>query len=193
MRSPGSAPHPAELLRRAATHDERAWTALVTRFTPRIRSVARGHRLSAHDVDDVVQTTWLRLFTHIAAVRDPDKLGAYVHTTARRECLRTLGLSRRERPLDLDAPEPATTGEAEAVVAARERAGALATALGGLPPRHAQLMQMLARDPAPSYADVAAALKMPIGSIGPIRARCLRRLAANPELAEVAGPSHPIG
>jgi hypothetical protein len=54
-------------------------------------------------------------------------------------------------------------------------------------------MQMLARDPAPSYADVAAALKMPIGSIGPIRARCLRRLAANPELAEVAGPSHPIG
>jgi RNA polymerase sigma factor (sigma-70 family) len=177
------------LLQRAAACDERAWATLVARFTPRIRSVARGHRLSAQDTDDVVQATWLQLFTHIAAVRDPDRIGAYLHTTARRECLATLQRAHRERPLEPDAPEPAVADEAEAIVAGRERTAALAAALRGLPPRQARLMRMLASEPAPSYTDIAATLKMPIGSIGPTRARCLRRLAVDPRLAA----SHPIG
>jgi RNA polymerase sigma factor (sigma-70 family) len=174
--------HLAELLQRAARRDEQAWAALVTRFTPRIRTVARGHRLSAQDTDDVVQATWLQLFTHLTSVRDPDRIGAYLHTTARRECLRVLERTPREPAPD--APEPAVAGEADAIVAAHERAAALAAALRDLPPRHAQLMHMLATDT--GYTEIAAALHMPIGSIGPTRGRCLRRLAVHPRLAAVA-------
>jgi hypothetical protein len=35
---------------------------------------------------------------------------------------------------------------------------------------------VLIADPAPSYQQVAASLQIPIGSIGPTRARCLSRL-----------------
>ena len=35
---------------------------------------------------------------------------------------------------------------------------------------------MLAADPRPSYEEIAGALGMPIGSIGPTRARALERL-----------------
>jgi DNA-directed RNA polymerase specialized sigma24 family protein len=45
-----------------------------------------------------------------------------------------------------------------------------------LPEPCRQLLRILMADPPPSYADVSEALSMPIGSIGPTRARCLRRL-----------------
>src|SRR5262245_38990640 len=74
----------------AAARDERAWNALFRRFDARVRAVARAHRLSAHDAEDVAQATWIGLMTHIGSVREPDRVGAYVHTIARRESLRKL-------------------------------------------------------------------------------------------------------
>ena len=40
--------------------------------------------------------------------------------------------------------------------------------------------------PPPAYADVALALDMPIGSIGPIRSRCLEKLRRDDDLRHVA-------
>jgi DNA-directed RNA polymerase specialized sigma24 family protein len=45
-----------------------------------------------------------------------------------------------------------------------------------LPVRCRKLLRVLMASPPPSYAEVAAALGLPIGSIGPTRARCLERL-----------------
>jgi len=39
--------------------------------------------------------------------------------------------------------------------------------------------------PPPTYEELAAALDVPIGSIGPTRARCLDRLRRHPELARL--------
>jgi DNA-directed RNA polymerase specialized sigma24 family protein len=39
-----------------------------------------------------------------------------------------------------------------------------------------QLLLLLLAEPAPSYSQISAALDMPVGSIGPTRARCLRTL-----------------
>ena len=41
-----------------------------------------------------------------------------------------------------------------------------------------RLLRILMADPPPSYQDVAETLTMPVGSIGPTRARCLDRLRA---------------
>ena len=57
-----------------------------------------------------------------------------------------------------------------------ERNAAWRAALAELPPGCQQLMGMLLADPPHSYAEISAALNIPVGSIGPQRARCLQRL-----------------
>src|SRR5215813_12339996 len=86
----------AVLLGRANDGDQKAWNAIVDRFTNLLWSVARGHRLGTADAADVVQTTWLRLVEHLLEIREPERLTAWLITTARRESLRVVGLSRRE-------------------------------------------------------------------------------------------------
>jgi RNA polymerase sigma factor (sigma-70 family) len=163
------------LLAAAGEGDERAWTTLGRRFGARLRAVARAHRLAAHDVEDVVQTTWLRLVEHIHRIRDARALGAWLETTARRESLRILRGARRELPTDdpviADVPAPPVERDLGA-----ERAAALADALTRLPERQRALMSLLTAEPQPSYTDIAQRLEMPIGSIGPTRQRCLARL-----------------
>jgi hypothetical protein len=46
---------------------------------------------------------------------------------------------------------------------------------------------MLAKDPPVSYAEISATLQIPVGSIGPQRARCLERLRKSPALAALIG------
>src|ERR671939_1184885 len=84
------------LLTRANDGDQEAWNAIVDRYTNLLWSVARGHRLGTADAADVVQTTWLRLVEHLQEIREPDRLTAWLITTARRENLRLVGLARRE-------------------------------------------------------------------------------------------------
>jgi RNA polymerase sigma factor (sigma-70 family) len=175
-------------VRAARSGDTRAWAALLERFTSRVRHVARRHRLRAEDVDDVVQTTWLRLLEHLDGVREPAALGAWLETTARRECLRTLRSGEREAPTDVElfADIAAPPMEASALEAA-ERREALAHAVKRLPRRQRALLRLLLDDPAPSYFEIASTLDMPIGSIGPTRARCLARLRQDLQLARVLG------
>ena len=164
-------------MRRAAAGDERAWTALVGRFEKLVWAVARGYRLSAEDAAEVAQTTWLRLAEHIGRLQDPARVGGWLATTARREALRTLRSAGRQIPMGDEVPEiacPAPPPDAELLRG--ERDGALWRAFSRLPARDQALLRLLVSDPMPSYEEIGAALDMPIGSIGPTRARCLERL-----------------
>src|SRR4051795_5305810 len=177
----------AELVRAAAEGDQAAWHGLVDRYNGLVWSVARAHRLSTVDASDVVQTPWLRLVEHLGRLQDPERVGAWLATTARRECLRTLRLSARQVPTEAEQlPDPGTDVPLDAGLLAGERDRALWTAFGGLSERCQVLLRILVADPPPSYEDVSAALDMPIGSIGPTRQRCLDRLRG---LAETAGVS----
>src|SRR5213593_490223 len=89
----------AALLAQAGAGDERAWDALVEQHTRLLWSVARSYRLDQADAADVVQTTWLRLLEHLDRIEDPSRLVGWLVTTARRECLRVLRRSGRERPV----------------------------------------------------------------------------------------------
>ena len=181
---------PADLdavVRAAAAGDGAAWAALVERFAGRIRAVTQAHRLSHHDAEDVMQSTWLRLFEHIASVRVPGAVGAWVATTARRESLRTAQAARRQEPtdhvrLDTEAVEPVDADR----LAAAERRTTMADALRRLSARDAALLALLFAEPAPSYAEISAALDMPVGSIGPTRARSSARLRRDRDLRRLA-------
>ncbi len=158
----------------AGRGDQSAWSALVARFRGRVQRVARSHGLSAHQVDDVAQETWLRLFRNLHRVRDPLALGAWVDTTARRESLRAL---RGHRLEDLTGEELGVDDVAEeGDEQLEERRAALARALATLPERQRTLMECLLAESEPSYADAALRLGIPVGSIGPTRGRCVERL-----------------
>ena len=70
---------------RSAEGDQLAWGRLVTRFTPLLWAVARAHRLSDADASDAVQGTWLRLVENLGRIREPERVGAWLATTCRRE------------------------------------------------------------------------------------------------------------
>jgi RNA polymerase sigma factor (sigma-70 family) len=184
----------ATLLEAARQGDQVAWNALVERFNGLVWSIARGYRLDVADAHDAVQMTWLRLVENLNRISDPERLAAWLATTARRECLQLLRKARRDRPAALestmtDIPDPADPVDAAMLLAERDRA--LWRALSSIGERCQQLLRVLMAYPAPTYKEVAAALDMPIGTIGPTRQRCLAQLRevvlANEPLAELGG------
>ena len=176
------------LVRAAASGDHEAWSSIVRRFTQRLSRVARAHRIGATEVEDVVQITFVRLYEQIDTLRDPRALPAWLDTTARRESLRHLRRARRERPLDAgivenvparQQPEPETMNP--------ELSAELDAAVGRLSERQRNVIELLFSDDSVNYDAISDLLDMPIGSIGPTRARALARLREHARLAELAG------
>ena len=173
----------AELLAAARAGDSDAWDGLVERYARLVWAVARGFALSTADAADVSQTTWLRLVEHLDKLREPEHLGGWLATTARHECLRILRRNGREvvgvdADLEIEAGEPTP----EAVVLDTERDRILWLSLGEISQRCQVLLRALATVPPPSYQDISVALGMPVGSIGPTRARCLDHLKRRVEV-----------
>jgi RNA polymerase sigma factor (sigma-70 family) len=168
-----------DLLHSAAAGAQSAWNEIVRRYERLVWSVARTYRLSNADAADAVQTTWLRLVEHLAAIRDPDRLGAWLATTTRRESLRLATRRRREQTDVADdqlAQLPDSGPGVEDSLLATERDRLVKRALGQLDDRCQRLLRVLSMSPPPRYDAVAEAFGMPIGSIGPTRGRCLTRL-----------------
>lgn len=167
----------SELVAGATAGDQRAWDALVERYTSLLWAIARSYRLPPADAADVVQTTWLRLVEHLERIADPDRLPGWLATTARRECLRLLRRAEREVYSESgvrDAPDDGAPPDA--ALLSGERDATLWAAFARLDDYCQRLLRVLSTDPPPPYAVVAAALDMKIGSIGPTRARCLAKL-----------------
>ena len=177
----------AALVRAAAAGDERAWSALVDRFSKLVWAIARNHRLGADDAAEVSQTTWLRLAEHIDRLQDPSKVGGWLATTARHESLRVLRGAGRQIPMGDDMPEPDHPAPAiDEELLRNERDSMLWQAFSRLPARDQALLRLLVSDPMPSYEEIGAAMGMPVGSVGPTRARCLERLRREAEVVELA-------
>lgn len=179
-----SSPSPATLACAAASGDDRAWIELVKRFDPDLRRAVQGYRLSVHDVDDVVQTTWLQAFTKLSGLRDPEAIGGWLVVVARREALRTLQRGVREVLTcdERDRPDPVTP---ERIVLEQERSVVLTSAVERLSGRRKSVLRELLRRPGRTYQELSADLSMPIGSIGPTRERALETLRADRHLKAV--------
>ena len=172
-----------DLVRRAAAGDAVAWRTLTRRHEPLLRAVARGYRLPDAQVEDVVQTAWLRLVENVGRLRQPERVVGWLVTTVRRESLAALRSGRREEPrlADVDSADEGFWGEVAAPeddLLHAEDCRRVRDALGRLPERQRLLLTVLVTAPELDYLAVSRALSMPVGSIGPTRGRALVRLRA---------------
>lgn len=178
------------LVRAAADGDAAAWKALVEGLSPLVWSVVRAHRLSDADAHEVYQTAWFRFAQHLGRIREPGKAGAWLASTARHECLKVIRSAQRltltDDPRLLDRVSEDGTPEqslldSEEAAAQSERVRRLWQEFEELGERCRRLLRVLMATPPPSYQDVSAALGIAVGSVGPLRQRCLRRLRARLE------------
>lgn len=168
----------AGLLGAARDGSEDALGQIVTDLSPLLWQVARSAGLGHSDAEDVLQTVWLRLVTHLDDIHDSAALTGWLVTTARREAWRVRAAGRRQLPADQDQfaelPDRGPGSDEQVILDDQRRI--LWTAIGRLSGRCQELLRIIAFAPRPDYAAVAAALGMPVGSIGPTRGRCLAKL-----------------
>ena len=173
----------ADLVRAGAAGDPAALRRLVDRFERMLRHIARSYGLSSWDTDDVIQATWLQFLQHGGALREPAAVSGWLATTARRQSMQVLrGRTRERLTEDPAGHEASERAEPEREVLDTERTEVLHRALDQLPTRQRSLMGVLVSQPELSYEEVGRLLVMPVGSIGPTRARSLDRLRGDGEL-----------
>ncbi|SDI65719.1 RNA polymerase sigma factor, sigma-70 family [Actinokineospora alba] len=169
----------AELVRRAGTGDQTAWRDLVDRHAGLVWRIARAHRLDDADAADVSQSTWIALAEHLPTLRSPERLSAWLATTARRECLRMIADRGREVRASEWSDVVDHEGEhrwPETATLRGERDDTLWRAFAALPDRCRSLLGLLAFAPDLSYAQLGRAVGIAVGSIGQTRGRCLDAL-----------------
>lgn len=174
-----SPPSVAALVEKARVGDPRAWEDLVSRFGGMIAATGRRYRLAPADVAELQQTTWLRLVENIHRIEQPERVGGWLATTARRESLQLLRRAAKyhggaDQMLanmpDKHLPEP------DARPIAEERDVVLRAAWDRLKPRCQELLSILLTADPMGYKALSELLGMPVGSIGPTRGRCLEQL-----------------
>ena len=177
-------PDLVELVAAARTGDQEAWDEIVDRFTPLLVGVLRSYRLSPMELQDAAQTVWLRVIEHLGRLVEPRALPAWIITTAKREALRALELSRR---VELQDPQGecwearmVTDDNPDDDLERRERRAALLEGFASLNVRQRQVLLLLCQDPPPTYAEVSRRTGVPVGAIGPTRARAVERLRREP-------------
>jgi RNA polymerase sigma factor (sigma-70 family) len=179
----------ASLVKAAREGSEDALGQIVTELSPLLWQVARSAGLSSGDAEDVLQTVWMRLVARLDDIHTSTALTAWLVTTAKREAWRVRAAGRRQPPADqellAEVPDQGPGSDEQAIMDGQRRA--LWSAIGQLSIRCQALLRVIAFASRPDYEAVAAALGMPIGSIGPTRGRCLAKLRAlvgsNPEVA----------
>jgi RNA polymerase sigma factor (sigma-70 family) len=179
----------ADLLEAARKGDEEAWEQIVSRYQPLINAISRRHRLAPYDAHDVSQYVWMQLLGHICKLRESHALPGWISTTTTRRCyqiLRTYGRSVSVDPLAIGCFDLVGTiarrmeGEAPFGVdddlLRAERCRAIRQGLAELTETQQQLLLMLVADPPVPYREISQLLNLAVGSIGPTRARLLKKL-----------------
>lgn len=168
----------AERFRAWCDGDAGAGGELVDLLTPVLWHTARAYRVDTSTAEDVVQNAWLALARRREHVRDPQAVLAWLLVTVRRDAARTAASARAAavdpEPLLAARPDPAP-GPAATVID-EDRARRLWLAVSRLSERCQRLLRVIAFSDRPDYASLSVDLGMPLGSIGPTRGRCLKKL-----------------
>ena len=172
----------ARLVARCVEGDARAWEALVRRHERLVYAIGRSYRLGDEDMGDVFQDVFAALLKGMPRLRDGRTLVRWLSSTTER-IARTTALRRRREAAREDREEETIarledSGEAVGADLERvERQHQVRMALGAVSDRCRRLLEALYyEDPTPSYGELSQRLGVPIGSLGPTRARCMERL-----------------
>ena len=176
-----------DLIRACLRGQAAAWEALIDRYAALIYSLCLRSGLSQADAEDTFQDVCVLLLDRLGDLRDTKRLAGWLVSTTKREIWRVQGRKRPQLATELGAAEWAWES-AEGAFSERpdslekdvielENQQMLREALNRLPERCHRLLNLLYNTEAPpEYRDIADLFKMPVGSVGPTRARCLQSL-----------------
>jgi RNA polymerase sigma factor (sigma-70 family) len=170
-----------DLVRRCLRKDSRAWGQLVDRFQNLVYSIPRRYGLNEDDAADVFQATFQALLRNLDRIESARTIPKWLAVTASRESLRIKRIAGKsvaaeDRGLDLDTIVDNEERSAEENAVDADRAETLRRLTKELNERCRDLLTMLYLEDDPSYQEISDKLAMPIGAIGPTRARCLDKL-----------------
>jgi RNA polymerase sigma factor (sigma-70 family) len=181
-----------DLIRACRSGDARAWERLLDKYERLVFSISLNYGLATDDAADVTQITFTILLQNLNGLPDEIRLSSWLATVARRHTWRLLARNRREA---VNPDEDLAGNEAFGGIVDNQERWELAEwlnyGLSLLDERCRQLLLALYFDTEePSYAHVADRLKMPIGSIGPTRARCLEQMKRHLHTVELPAAAH---
>lgn len=156
--------------------DRQRLSELVDLVTPVLWHAARAQGASPAVCEDAIQTAWLQLVDRGESIAEPGAVLGWLVVVVKREVWRTLKGSRRELGVAEVPERPTADPDPETASVLAERQQVLEEHLRTLTPRCQELMRVIAFADRPDYAQIAEALGMPVGSIGPTRGRCLQKL-----------------
>ena len=158
--------------------DATAVDDLVSAMTPVLWHVVRAYGHDRDAAEDVIQATWLGFVRLHATIADPQAVASWLITSARRGAAAHARAARRADPVEDETLAAALPDEesAEAVAVLDDEASRLWGAVTTLDARCRKLLRVIAFMDRPDYQALSQDLDMPVGSIGPTRARCLAKL-----------------
>ncbi|MEW1691674.1 RNA polymerase sigma factor [Streptomyces sp. NPDC091265] len=169
----------AEILAGCERGEQAAWDEMVDRFGRLIWSVIRGYRMNDVDAEDVRQLTWFRLVQNVSRIRDPERVGDWLATVARRESIKVVTRGKRLVMVGDSETLEGLSGHHESpeqITLRAYRKEEVLQAIGTLSEQCRGVLRLALEDPPASYEEISSTLSMTVGSVGPIRTRCLRRL-----------------
>jgi RNA polymerase sigma factor (sigma-70 family) len=180
-------PTDKQLLMACRRGEPSAWEALVKRYQRLIYTIPRRAGLDEDQSAEVFQEVFTTLFQKLEDIDDPDRLHAWLVTTARRKTWRLISKGRALQPGRIGSSEddvdeelmkiPDAAPLADEVMQRLEQQHEVRTALANLDERCRKLLTLLFYEPEPpSYGEIAISLGTSAGSIGPTRARCLEKM-----------------
>jgi RNA polymerase sigma factor (sigma-70 family) len=185
-----------DLLRACVRGEDPAWRLFLERYGDLISSVPLTMGATRADAEEIFQNTVPAIVERLGTLRDPARIVAWICEIARRQTLYDFRKRRREALGEDDAliSEPDPTAGSDALLESLQAGQLIKNSLLSIQSRCRDLSKSLyLDDPTPAYKEIAASLGIPIGSIGPTRARCLKALRealASPVIATRAGPMY---
>ncbi len=165
----------SDLIQACLNGDESAWKELVERYARLVYSIPYRWGLSPSDADDVFQNVFTIVYRRLGSLRDQSLLAAWLIRITYHECQRLRKSAPNEAELSESLPDLGTAPEDQVEI--MERQHLVRMALKQLEPRCRELlMALFLESAAPSYEELARRLDIPVGSIGPTRARCFKKL-----------------
>jgi RNA polymerase sigma factor (sigma-70 family) len=165
-----------ELVQQCVDGCRDAWCTLVDRYGRLVYSIPRRYRMSDADSEDIVQHVFTLLFRNLRRIEDPDRLSSWLITTTQRECWRQM----RRDPATMELLPHSVESDGrlpEQEIHILEQQHLVRRALEQLGGRCEELLTALfLATTQQSYEEIACKLNIPVGSIGPTRARCFSKL-----------------
>ena len=151
---------------------------LVTTMTPVLWHVVRAYGHDRQSAEDVVATTWLGFVRLHHTIPDPRAVASWLIPSARRGAAEHARKARRASPVEDEKLAAVLPDEesAEALAVLDDDAARLWRAVSSVDERCRKLLRVIAFMERPDYQSLSQELDMPVGSIGPTRARCLAKV-----------------